>query len=68
MQGRKAKAASYQRCGRTVRYFSSAEDDAAERLRIDGNSLGAIARALGRGKSAVQLRLIALAKRAEGGP
>lgn len=48
-----------------VRRFSDAEDLRITDLRIAGAGLGTIARQVGRAKSSVQMRLVALAKRDE---
>lgn len=52
----------YYRNGVAVCPFSAAEDDRITQLRIDGHSLRAIGRAIGRHKSTVALRLMALAR------
>jgi IS30 family transposase len=50
---------------RIVRRVTPAEDARIEALRVQGRSLAEIARALGRGKSTIQVRLLLLARRAE---
>lgn len=50
---------------RTISRFSSDEDQAMTALRIEGRSLGEIARKLARAKSSVQMRLVSLAKQQE---
>jgi IS30 family transposase len=58
---------NYRRGKVLVRTFTAAEDEQLSDMRVAGFSLKAIADQLGRGKSSVQLRLKALARRAADG-
>ena len=51
--------------GRVLRRFSPDEDRRIEQLRMEGLTLREIAAIVGRRKSAVQMRLHSLARRAE---
>lgn len=50
---------------RVVRKFTEAEDEMMTDMRVDQMSLGQIAKLVGRAKSSVQMRLVALARRDE---
>ena len=49
-----------------LRLFSVVEDQRIEELRIAGKTLAEISRELGRGKSSIQMRLAALARKDDG--
>ena len=58
-------AYGWPRQSRVIRRFTAEEDHEMTRLRITGASLKTIALRMGRRKSSIQLRLVALAKREE---